>query len=127
MPLTELAYWFETQRFIETLKKHGMQPFVESIFHTTVLKWENTNKDIKEEYKNSVIHGAGIDRIVKELVDAIRKHPEKFSNMRKLQIGYDLLRIGYSLKKPDIANIINECDYVSHDYIPNCFSYIFIG
>jgi len=118
MELTSVPYWFEAHRFIETLKQHGMDPLVESIFTTTLFKWFQLDGEIKQEWKNSVVHGAGLDRIVRELVLAIRKHPEKFGNKRKLEISYDLLRIGYSLKKPHIADIINECQYDNNAIVP---------
>jgi len=118
MELTSIPYWFEANRFIDTLKQYGMDPLVESIFTTTLFKWFQLDGEIKKEWKNSIVHGAGLDRIVRELVAAIRKHPEKFGNKRKLDISYDLLRIGYSLKKPHIADIINECKYDNNDIVP---------
>lgn len=118
MQLTTTPYWFEANRFIGTLKQHGMDPLVESIFTTTLFKWSQLEPDIKNEWKNAIVHGAGLDRIVRELVAAIRKHPEKFGNQRKLEISYELLRIGYSLKKPHIAEIINECKYDNNNIVP---------
>jgi hypothetical protein len=111
--LTSIPFWFEAHRFIDTLKQLGMDPLVESIFTTTLFKWNELSEETKQEWKNGVVHGVGLDNVVRELIAAIRKHPEKFGNMRKLEISYDLLRIGYSLKKPHIAQIINQCQYVS--------------
>ena len=111
--LTSIPFWFEAHRFIETLKQLHMDALIESIFTTTLFKWNELNEETKQERKNAVVHGVGLDRIVGELVAAIRKHPEKFGNIRKLEISYDLLRMGYSLKKSHIAQIINQCQYVS--------------
>lgn len=116
--LSCLPYWIEAERMMATFKLYNTAYFTEAVLHTTISKWRNAPPEEKAELKNGVVHGTGLGQIVKETIHAIRAHPERFDNKRKLEIAYDLLQIGYSLKKSDIADLINLCHYEESNIVP---------